>query len=167
MVSVRKGLLQFLFAGSFMKRWNDKHRSMDLVEVDKQAHKMMVAWMLYELNSRHLPEPERLALGLEIVGGLGEQVGLKIAAAGVGRGEEVHHHRPLLAGRGHIEGEGLARQIGRGGEVGGLGAHGEVGESRRGGGGDGQDGKGDQAFHGTFLQGSMIIRTGRRFVFAA
>jgi putative hydrolase of HD superfamily len=73
MVSVRKSLLQFLFAGSFMKRWNDKHRSMDLVEIDKQAHKMMTAWMLYECNSAHLSEPDRLALGLEIVeGGLFE-----------------------------------------------------------------------------------------------
>jgi putative hydrolases of HD superfamily len=73
MVSVRKSLLQLIFAGSFMKRWNDKHRSMDLVEVDKQAHKMMVAWMLYELNCGHLPESERLALGLQIVeGGLFE-----------------------------------------------------------------------------------------------
>jgi len=73
MINVRKSLLQFLFAGSFMKRWNDKHRSMDLVEVDKQAHKMMVAWMLYELNSDHLAPAERLALGLEIVeGGLFE-----------------------------------------------------------------------------------------------
>ena len=73
MVSVRKSLLQFLFAGSFMKRWNDKHRSMDLVEVDKQAHKMMVAWVLYELNSGHLSQAEKLALGLEIVeGGLFE-----------------------------------------------------------------------------------------------
>lgn len=57
MVSVRKSLLQLLFAGSFMKRWNDKHRSMELVEIDKQAHKMMVAWMLYERNSAHLSEP--------------------------------------------------------------------------------------------------------------
>ena len=73
MVSVRKSLLQLLFAGSFMKRWNDKHRSMELVEIDKQAHKMMAAWMLYELNSAGLSEPERLALGLEIVeGGLFE-----------------------------------------------------------------------------------------------
>jgi putative hydrolase of HD superfamily len=73
MVSVRKSLLQLLFAGSFMKRWNDKHRSMDLVEVDKQAHKMVVAWMLYELNSGGLSESERLALGLELVeGGLFE-----------------------------------------------------------------------------------------------
>ncbi len=73
MVSVRKSLLQLVFSGSFMKRWNDKHRSMDLVEVDKQAHKMMVAWMLYELNSGHLPAADRLALGLEIIeGGLFE-----------------------------------------------------------------------------------------------
>ncbi len=73
MVSVRKSLLQLVFAGSFMKRWNDKHRSMELVEVDKQAHKMMVAWMLYELNAAHLSGPERLALGLEVVeGGLFE-----------------------------------------------------------------------------------------------
>ena len=43
------------------------------MEVDKQAHKMMVAWMLYELNSDHLAPAERLALGLEIVeGGLFE-----------------------------------------------------------------------------------------------
>jgi putative hydrolase of HD superfamily len=69
MVSVRKSLLQLLFAGSFMKRWNDKHRSMELVEIDKQAHKMMVAWMLYERNSGHLSEPEKLALGLDIVEG--------------------------------------------------------------------------------------------------
>lgn len=73
MVSVRKSLLQFLFAGSYMKRWNDKHRSMELVEVDKQAHKMVVAWMLYELNTRHLPLAQKLALGQEIVeGGLFE-----------------------------------------------------------------------------------------------
>jgi putative hydrolase of HD superfamily len=69
MVSVRKSLLQLVFAGSFMKRWNDKHRSMDLVEVDKQAHKMMVAWMLFSLNSGHLPPGERTALAGEIIEG--------------------------------------------------------------------------------------------------
>jgi putative hydrolase of HD superfamily len=60
MVSVRKSLLQLVFAGSFMKRWNDKHSSRQLV-VDKQAHKMMVAWMLFTLNSggstRQAPGP--------------------------------------------------------------------------------------------------------------
>lgn len=73
MVSVRKSLLQLLFAGSFMKRWNDKHRSMELVEIDKQAHKMMAAWMLYERNSVGLNQADKLALGLQIVeGGLFE-----------------------------------------------------------------------------------------------
>ncbi len=69
MVSVRKSLLQFVFAGSFMKRWNDKHRSMQLVEVDKQAHKMMVAWMLFALNSGGLDPAERQALAGEIIEG--------------------------------------------------------------------------------------------------
>lgn len=69
MVSVRKSLLQLVFAGSFMKRWNDKHRSMQLVEVDKQAHKMMVAWMLFTLNSGGLDPAKRQALAGEIVEG--------------------------------------------------------------------------------------------------
>lgn len=73
MTSVRKSLLQLIFAGSFMKRWNDKHRSMELLEVDKQAHKMMIAWMLHTLNGVGRPAGERLALGGEIVeGGLFE-----------------------------------------------------------------------------------------------
>ena len=45
MTSIRKSLLQLVFSGSFMKRWNDKMRPMELVEVDKQAHKMIVAWL--------------------------------------------------------------------------------------------------------------------------
>ncbi|MFZ5813563.1 MAG: HD domain-containing protein [Thermodesulfobacteriota bacterium] len=69
MVSVRKSLLQLVFAGSFMKRWNDKHRSMQLVEVDKQAHKMMVAWMLFALNSEGLDPARRQALAGEIIEG--------------------------------------------------------------------------------------------------
>lgn len=69
MVSVRKSLLQLVFAGSFMKRWNDKHRSMDLVEVDKQAHKMMVAWMLLSLNSRGMTPEARTVLAGEVVEG--------------------------------------------------------------------------------------------------
>lgn len=56
-----------------MKRWNDKLRPMELFEVDKQAHKMMVAWILYELNSRGMPPAEKLALGEAVVeGGLFE-----------------------------------------------------------------------------------------------
>jgi len=54
MSTVRKSLLQFIFSGSFMRRWNDKLRPMELLEVDKQAHKMIVAWMLLHLNTRDM-----------------------------------------------------------------------------------------------------------------
>jgi len=67
--SIRKGLLQLVFSGSFMKRWNDKMRPMELVEVDKQAHKMIVAWLLFELNSQNLSAGDRTVLGEDIVRG--------------------------------------------------------------------------------------------------
>ncbi|GAB1410207.1 HD domain-containing protein [Desulfovibrionales bacterium] len=69
MASIRKGLLQLVFSGSFMKRWNDKMRPMELVEVDKQAHKMIVAWLLFELNSRGLSAQAKADLGEDIVRG--------------------------------------------------------------------------------------------------
>ncbi|SDB09998.1 putative hydrolases of HD superfamily [Desulfonatronum thiosulfatophilum] len=69
MASIRKSLLQLIFSGSFMKRWNDKLRPMELLEVDKQAHKMIVAWMLFELNSRDMAPDQRLVLGRRIVEG--------------------------------------------------------------------------------------------------
>ncbi|WP_243544072.1 HD domain-containing protein [Pseudodesulfovibrio tunisiensis] len=68
-VIVRKSLLELIFSGAFMKRWNDKLRPMELVEVDKQAHKMIVAWLLFLLNSRDMDVEERRALGNEIVEG--------------------------------------------------------------------------------------------------
>ena len=52
-----------------MKRWNDKLRPMELMELDKQAHKMMGAFVLYELNSKSLEMEERLELGRRIVEG--------------------------------------------------------------------------------------------------
>lgn len=69
MPAIRKSLLQFVFSGSFMKRWNDKIRPMELVEIDKQAHKMITAWALFVLNSRDMSDDDRLALGDEIVEG--------------------------------------------------------------------------------------------------
>ncbi|MFW5489242.1 MAG: HD domain-containing protein [Desulfovibrio sp.] len=69
MPSIRKSLLQLLFSGAYMKRWNDKLRAMELYEIDKQSHKMMVAWMLFELNSRKMSPEEKLALGNRIVEG--------------------------------------------------------------------------------------------------
>ncbi|MGE4296414.1 MAG: HD domain-containing protein [Desulfovibrionaceae bacterium] len=69
MPSIRKSLLQFVFNGAFMKRWNDKLRPMELLEVDKQAHKMIVAWVLYTKNARNKSPEERLILGRTIVEG--------------------------------------------------------------------------------------------------
>ncbi|WP_421900285.1 HD domain-containing protein [Maridesulfovibrio sp.] len=66
---IRKSLLQLIFSGSFMKRWNDKLRPMEMVEVDKQAHKMIAAWILFVLNGDKLEAREKLRLGNEIVEG--------------------------------------------------------------------------------------------------
>jgi len=66
---IRKSLLQFIFSGAYMQRWNDKLRPVALLEVDKQAHKMMVAWMLFMLNSRGMSDADRLALGDSVVEG--------------------------------------------------------------------------------------------------
>ncbi len=52
-----------------MKRWNDKMRPVELMEVDKQAHKMIMAWMLYMLNSSEMETRERITLGDHIVRG--------------------------------------------------------------------------------------------------
>ncbi len=68
MTSIRKGLLQFVFSGSYMKRWNDKLRPMDFIEIDKQSHKMIVAWLLCQLNARRLPsEEDRLLLERQVI----------------------------------------------------------------------------------------------------
>lgn len=69
MSGLRKSLLQFVFSGAAMHRWNDKLRPVELYEIDKQAHKMLVAWMFFLLNSEGMNEAQRLALGQEIVEG--------------------------------------------------------------------------------------------------
>ncbi|MEF2145564.1 MAG: HD domain-containing protein [Desulfovibrionaceae bacterium] len=67
--TIRKSLLELVFSGSYMKRWNDKLRPLQLVEVDKQAHKMIVAWLLFMLNSRDMDDGTRLSLGEQVVEG--------------------------------------------------------------------------------------------------
>lgn len=67
MSAIRKSLLQLMFSGSYMRRWNDKLRPVELYEIDKQAHKMIVAWMLTLLNSAGYSAPERLKLQQEVI----------------------------------------------------------------------------------------------------
>ncbi|MFP4391914.1 MAG: HD domain-containing protein [Desulfohalobiaceae bacterium] len=66
---IRKSLLQLIFSGSFMKRWNDKLRPVEFFEVDKQAHKMITAWILMQLNSQGLSKAEKLQLAKEVLEG--------------------------------------------------------------------------------------------------
>lgn len=66
---IRKSLLQLVFSGAFMKRWNDRLRPMELMEVDKQAHKMIVAWMLLTRVTAGMGQAERLALMDETIEG--------------------------------------------------------------------------------------------------
>lgn len=66
---IRKSLLQLVFSGAFMKRWNDRLRPMELMEVDKQAHKMIAAWMILTRATAHMSQAERLALTEEVIEG--------------------------------------------------------------------------------------------------
>ena len=59
MRSIRKSLLQFIFSGADMRRWNDKLRHTELFELDKQAHKMIVAFLLWQQNTKDLPPDEQ------------------------------------------------------------------------------------------------------------
>lgn len=43
---LRKALLLKLFNAATMLRWNDRIRPLDLTELDKQAHKMILAWFI-------------------------------------------------------------------------------------------------------------------------
>ncbi|MDE7065348.1 MAG: HD domain-containing protein [Desulfovibrionaceae bacterium] len=69
MHGIRKSLLQLVFSGSCMLRWNDKLRPAELWEVDKQAHKMILAFVLWHESARALPPREALLLGRDIIEG--------------------------------------------------------------------------------------------------
>ena len=69
MLRIRKSLLQLVFYGAHMLRWNDKLRPAELMEIDKQAHKMLVACVLWHEQSKNMPAPERLRLGRAVIEG--------------------------------------------------------------------------------------------------
>ncbi len=43
---ISKALLLKIFDAAYMQRWNDKIRPVDLIELDKQAHKMVIGYFL-------------------------------------------------------------------------------------------------------------------------
>jgi putative hydrolase of HD superfamily len=68
-LNIRKSLLQFIFSGSYMKRWNDRLRPAELIEIDKQAHKMIIAWLLCRLSAPGRTPAECTALEEKVVEG--------------------------------------------------------------------------------------------------
>lgn len=66
---VRKSLLQLIFSGAYLLRWNDKLRPRDLLEIDKQGHKMIVATLLWDRAAQDKSAEERGALAREIIEG--------------------------------------------------------------------------------------------------
>ena len=43
---IKKSLIDLLFKGFSIVRWNDKLRPIDLIQIDKHSHKMMIAYCL-------------------------------------------------------------------------------------------------------------------------
>ena len=71
--SIRKSLLQFIFSGAYLLRWNDKLRPVEMTEIDKQAHKMLIACVLWHLHCQHSPKTDATALARDIIeGGLSD-----------------------------------------------------------------------------------------------
>ncbi len=50
---IRKSLLLKIFDAANMQRWNDKIRPVELRELDKQAHKMMIAYLIGKFEEGH------------------------------------------------------------------------------------------------------------------
>lgn len=69
MLHIRRSLLGFLFSGAHLLRWNDKLRPAELMEIDKQGHKMLTACALWLEHTAGSSPQERLKLGLEIIEG--------------------------------------------------------------------------------------------------
>ncbi|MFC4677414.1 HD domain-containing protein [Desulfovibrio legallii] len=66
---IRKSLLELIFSGAYLLRWNDKLRPVELLEIDKQAHKMLLACVLWHEYTREADTARRVALATEIVEG--------------------------------------------------------------------------------------------------
>lgn len=69
MQSKVKVLLEFLFSGTTLRRWNGLIHPVELTEVDRQGHKMMIAWFLYILEKPNYSADEAYNVYQEIVEG--------------------------------------------------------------------------------------------------
>lgn len=62
-------MLQFLFSGACLWRWNDKLRPVELSEIEKQAHKMLVAAVLLHESAKALEAEKRVELESRVIEG--------------------------------------------------------------------------------------------------
>lgn len=49
---IKKALLETIYDSASMQRWNDKIRPVELRELDKQAHKMVIAYVIGKIEER-------------------------------------------------------------------------------------------------------------------
>lgn len=52
---IRKGLILRIFDAANILRWNDKMRPMEFTELDKQAHKMIIAYVVGKIQEEETP----------------------------------------------------------------------------------------------------------------
>ena len=66
---IHKSLLQLTFSGAYLLRWNDKLRPVELLEIDKQCHKMLVACMLWRQSAEKMNARQGMELANAIIEG--------------------------------------------------------------------------------------------------
>lgn len=72
-MTMRVNLLQLIFSGASIWRWNDKLRPAQLAEIEKQGHKMLIACALCHENTAHLPRQQASAIASRVImGGLAD-----------------------------------------------------------------------------------------------
>jgi putative hydrolase of HD superfamily len=50
---IKKGLLETIYEAASMQRWNDKIRPVELREIDKQAHKMIIGYVIGKFEDKN------------------------------------------------------------------------------------------------------------------
>lgn len=66
---IRKNLLQLIFSGACLWRWNDKLRPIELSEIEKQAHKMLIACALWNESCKNNHDNQACNLATKIIEG--------------------------------------------------------------------------------------------------
>ncbi|MGL4722163.1 MAG: HD domain-containing protein [Desulfovibrionaceae bacterium] len=66
-MNIHRDLLEFVFSGASLRRWNDMLRPTEFFEIDRQGHKMLIAWLLFLLETKNTKEDEKICIYQELV----------------------------------------------------------------------------------------------------